>query len=69
VLVGASASGKSRLLNIQWSATAGRTIASLPADLGTDEGRERVIARAGQIGIDLLINNAGIEATCAQRRL
>lgn len=40
-------------------ATAGRTIASLPADLGTDEGREKVIARAGQIGIDLLINNAG----------
>jgi uncharacterized protein len=40
-------------------ATAGRTIASLPADLGTDEGRERVIARAAQIGIDLLINNAG----------
>ena len=40
-------------------ATAGRTIASLPADLSTDEGRESVIARAGQIGIDLLINNAG----------
>src|SRR5919106_967517 len=39
--------------------TAGRTIATLPADLGTDQGREKVIERAGQIGIDLLINNAG----------
>jgi uncharacterized protein len=40
-------------------ATAGRTVATLPADLGTDQGREKVIARAGQMGIDLLINNAG----------
>jgi short-subunit dehydrogenase len=40
-------------------ATAGRTIATLPADLGTDQGRGKVIERAGQMGIDLLINNAG----------
>jgi short-subunit dehydrogenase len=39
---------------------AGRTIATLPADLGTDQGREKVIERAEQIGIDLLINNAGV---------
>jgi uncharacterized protein len=39
---------------------AGRTVATLTADLGTDQGREKVIDRAGQIGIDLLINNAGV---------
>lgn len=39
---------------------AGRTIAALSADLDTDQGREKVIERAEQIGIDLLINNAGI---------
>jgi uncharacterized protein len=38
---------------------AGRTVATLSADLTTDEGREAVIERARQIGIDLLINNAG----------
>ena len=40
-------------------ATAGRTIATLPADLTTDEGREAVIERAREIGVDLLVNNAG----------
>jgi short-subunit dehydrogenase len=40
-------------------ASAGRTIATVPADLGTDEGREKVIERARQMGIDLLVNNAG----------
>jgi short-subunit dehydrogenase len=40
-------------------ATTGRTIAMLPADLTTDRGREAVIERARQVGIDLLINNAG----------
>jgi short-subunit dehydrogenase len=40
-------------------ASPGRTIATLPADLTTDRGREAVIERARQIGVDLLINNAG----------
>ena len=40
-------------------ASAGRTIATLPADLTADQGREAVIERARQVGVDLLINNAG----------
>lgn len=37
-----------------------RQVATVTADLTTDAGRDAVIARAEELGIDLLINNAGI---------
>jgi short-subunit dehydrogenase len=41
-------------------ATGGRQVVWLPADLATEEGRQAVIGRATELGIDLLINNAGL---------
>ena len=41
-------------------ATGGRQVVCQAADLATDDGRQAVIARAGELGIDLLINNAGM---------
>ena len=38
----------------------GRKIEMVPADLATQEGRDRVIAAADAAGIDLLVNNAGL---------
>ena len=37
-----------------------REVQTVAADLGTDAGRQAIIQRADQVGIDLLINNAGI---------
>jgi uncharacterized protein len=41
-------------------ATGGRQVVWLPADLALEEGRQAVIARAEELGIDLLVNNAGL---------
>jgi short-subunit dehydrogenase len=38
----------------------GRTVETVAADLTTEEGRAQVIARAEELEIDLLINNAGL---------
>ena len=38
----------------------GRTVEVLSADLTTEEGRQALIAKAEALGIDLLINNAGV---------
>lgn len=38
----------------------GRRVDTVVADLGNDDGRDRVIAAAQAAGIDLLINNAGL---------
>ncbi|WP_431855542.1 SDR family NAD(P)-dependent oxidoreductase [Azospirillum sp.] len=40
----------------------GRTVEVLAADLTTDDGRTALIAKAETLGIDLLINNAGVGA-------
>ncbi len=41
-------------------AVEGRRVETVRADLARDEGREAVIARAADLPIDLLINNAGL---------
>lgn len=38
----------------------GRTVAKQAADLASDRGRDVVIKRAEELGVDLLVNNAGI---------
>ncbi|WP_207460414.1 SDR family NAD(P)-dependent oxidoreductase [Azospirillum sp. SYSU D00513] len=38
----------------------GRRVETVAADLTTDDGRKAVIGRAEELGIDLLINNAGV---------
>lgn len=40
----------------------GRTVEVLAADLTTDDGRQMLIAKAEALGIDLLVNNAGVGA-------
>ena len=40
----------------------GRAVEVLSADLTTDDGRQALIAKAETLGIDLLINNAGVGA-------
>lgn len=40
----------------------GRIVEAVPADLATDEGRQAVIDKAEALGIDLLVNNAGVGA-------
>lgn len=40
----------------------GRTVEVLAADLATEEGRQALVSKAEALGIDLLINNAGVGA-------